>query len=104
MMFLLALPKVPKVVLVANAHVLKRVPRRQGLPFGSPMTWGRAALNTVPPPSEFARLVAISVGVNQFPVEAVVIPAICQLPMSWFSQPEAFPPNLFPLPKGSSYM
>jgi hypothetical protein len=43
--------------------------------LGLPTTFGRDALNTVPPPSELERLVVISVGVNQLPVEAEVIPA-----------------------------
>src|SRR5260370_40385743 len=102
-MFLPALPNVPKTVLLANAQVLKRVPGTHGFPLGLPTTFGRAALKTNPPPSELERFVTMSVGVNQFPVEAVVIPATCQLPMIWFKRPEAFPPISLSLPKGNSY-
>ena len=69
---------------------------------GIPTTLGRAALATSPPPSDVERLVAMSVGVYQFPVLAIVIPATCQLPMIWFQTPEALPPNALFLPKGKS--
>src|SRR5215813_12336721 len=57
-------PKEPSTVFVAKAHVLKNVPGIQGLALGSPMRFGRAALATFPPPSEFDRFVVTSVGVK----------------------------------------
>src|SRR4029077_11473279 len=102
MMFRPASPKLPKIVFVAKAQVLKRVPGRHGFEFGLPTTFGREALNTNPPPSEFERFVAMSVGVNQFPVDAVAIPATFQFPMILLRTPEAFPPIHLSFPNGSS--
>src|ERR1700730_438371 len=89
-------------LVVVNAHVLKKVPGAQGLPLGSPTTFGRAQLNeTVPPQSVFELFTRGVVTVNQLPVEADVIPAICQLPITWFKKPEALPPNSLPFPNGN---
>ena len=54
------------------------------------------------PPSEFAKFPLESSTVNQFPVDTLVIPAICQPPTIWFARPVAAPKNFFPWPKGSS--
>src|ERR1019366_2812475 len=102
-MFRPSFPNVPWTRLLVNAQVLKKVPATQGLPLGLPTTFGREQLNpTVPPQSVFELLTKGSVTVNQFPVEADVMPAICQWPISWSRKPEAFPPKALPLPNGSS--
>src|SRR5690349_6110856 len=103
MILRLASPNEPKISLVANAQVLKSVAGAQALPLGSPTTFGRDTLNTVPPPSELDRSFEMSVGVNQFPVEAVVMPATCQSPIIRFRTPVAFPAIALFFPKGSSY-
>src|ERR1700733_9997599 len=102
MMFRPASPNDPMIVLVAKAQVLNSVPGTQGCPLGFPITLGRAALATSPPPSDVEMLVEMSVGVYQFPVVAITIPATCQPPMSWFKKPDAFPPNALFFPKGNS--
>src|ERR1700678_3821003 len=102
MMFRPASPNDPTTVLVAKAQVLNSVPGTHGCPFGFPTTFGRDALATSPPPSDVERLVAMSVGVYQFPVVAITMPETCQLPMIWFQTPEAPPPNALFLPKGKS--
>src|SRR5208282_2012438 len=101
-MFRPASPNAPMTRFVAKAHVLNSVPATQGCPLGFPTTLGRDALATSPPPSDVEKLVAMSVGVYQFPVVAVTMPAICQLPMIWFQTPEAPPPNAWFFPKGKS--
>src|SRR5664279_5145646 len=102
-MFRPSFPNVPWTRLLVNAQVLKKVPGTQGLPLGLPMTLGREQLNpTVPPQSVFELFTRVSDTVNQLPVEAEVMPAICQLPITWFKKPEAFPPNRLPFPNGNS--
>src|ERR1700677_4780733 len=102
MMFRPASPNDPMIVLVAKAQVLNSVPGTHGCPFGFPTTLGRAALATSPPPSDVEMSVAMSVGVYQFPVVAMVMPATCHLPMIWSHTPEALPENALFLPMGKS--
>src|SRR5271168_2341075 len=102
-MFRPASPNDPITVFVAKAQVLNSVPCTHGCPLGFPTTLGRDGLATSPPPSDVERFVEMSVGVYQFPVVAVTMPATCQLPMIWFQKPEALPPNAWFLPKGKSY-
>src|ERR1700733_962950 len=99
MMFRPASPNDPMIVLVAKAQVLNSVPGTHGCPFGFPTTLGRAALATSPPPSDVERLVAMSVGVYQFPVVARVMPPPCKLPMIWSPTPKALPPTALFFPK-----
>src|SRR5260370_25655992 len=100
-MFRPAFPNVNGIVLSTKAQVLKTVPATHGFAFGLPTTLGRTSKNpTPPPPSLDETFVAASVIVNQLPVEAVVMPAICQFPMICFFKPVASPPNLFPFPNG----
>src|SRR5580658_9827108 len=101
-MFRPASPNDPTTVFVAKAQVLNSVPGRHGWPLGFPTTLGRAALATSPPPSDVERLVEMSVGVYQFPVVAITMPATCQPPMNWFNTPETFPPNALFFPNGNS--
>src|SRR5580704_16538023 len=97
-----AFPNVNGIVLSENAQVLKIVPGKHGFPLGFPVTFGRTSKKpTPPPPSLEEKLVTASVTVNQFPVDAVVMPAICQFPMIWFFNPVALPPNCFPFPNGN---
>src|SRR5690348_16918610 len=104
MMLRPASPQVPIIVFGAKAQVLKMVPGIQGFALGSPTRFGRTQLATVPPQSEVeTELPLTSFGVNQFPVEAVTIPASCHPPMILSAAPERLPPIGFPLPKGSSY-
>src|SRR5437660_12462407 len=104
MMLRPAFPNVPMTEFGANAQILKIVPGIHGLLLGSLTRFGRTQLPTVPPQSEVeTELPLTSVGVNQFPVEAVTMPASCQPPRIWSVAPEKFPPNGLPLPKGSSY-
>src|SRR5437588_9780273 len=41
------------------------------------------------PPSEFAKFPLESSTVNQFPLDTLVIPAICHPPINWFAKPPA---------------
>ena len=97
-----ASPKDPSTAFDAKAQVLNTVPATQGLLFGFPMRLGLAQFPTVPPQSEVDRLDEMSVGVYQFPVEPVTIPATCHPPMTWFIALDTFFPNSLPLPNGSS--
>src|ERR1700678_1733715 len=101
-MFRPASPNDPTMVFVAKAQVLNKVPGTHGCPLGFPTLFGRDALATSPPPSDVEMSVEMSVGVYQFPVVAIAIPAPCQPPMIWFKTPEAFPPNALFFPKGNS--
>lgn len=97
-----AFPNVKGMVLSTKAQVLKTVPAMHDFPLGLPTTFGRTWKKpTPPPPSLVDTLVTASVMVNQFPVEAVVMPETCQLPIIWFFSPVASPPNFFPFPNGS---
>src|SRR5437667_7501169 len=79
-----------------NEQVLKNVPATQGWPFGfCPGTRSARC-----PPSELAKLPLPSVIVYQFPVERVVIPAICQPPRILSAAPFRPPPKCLPCPMG----
>src|ERR1700678_899751 len=70
-----ALQNVNGIVLSTKAHVLNTVAGRHGLPFWFATTFvGTSKKGTPPPASLEDTLVAASVILNQFPVEAVVIP------------------------------
>src|SRR5436309_333320 len=81
-----------------QARAADNVAATQGWPFGFCLGTRSARC----PPSELAKLPLPSVIVYQFPVERVVIPAICQPPRILSAAPFRPPPKCLPCPMGKS--